>query len=88
MDEVAVLVRMPATYQGREAVVQVPESAFETGCWKTIAALAAAVDLAVPFTDVERVARYGLRPEDRERLGQAAGDGKRNPSTAAAVPLL
>ena len=68
MDEVAVLVRMPAAYQGREAVVQIPESAFATGCWKTIAALAAAVDLGVSFVDVERVARYGLRPEDKERL--------------------
>ena len=74
METVAVLVRMPETYQGREAVVRVPESAFATGCWKTIAALAAAVDLAVPFTDVERMARYGLRPGDRERLGQAIGN--------------
>lgn len=74
MDTVAVLVRLPETYQGREAVVQIPESAFATECWKTIAALAAAVDLAVPFTDVERVARYGLRPEDKERLAQAIGN--------------
>ncbi len=80
METVAVLVRMPAAYQGREAVVQVPESAFETGCWKTIAALAAAVDMGIPFTDVLRAARYGLRKEDKERL---FGKSAHHPSPAA-----
>ena len=73
-ETVRVLVRMPATFQDKAAVVDVPEEAFRTKCWKTIAALAAAVEMGISFVDGERVARYGLRAEDRERLGQAIGN--------------
>lgn len=68
METVDVLVQIWDRGQCRKAVVQVPESAFVTGCWRTIAALAAAVEFGISFVDVERVARYGLRPEDKQRL--------------------
>lgn len=67
-ETVSVLVRVFDRGRNREAVVDVPESAFRTGCWKTIASLMAAVALELPFTDVERLAKYGLRPEDKARL--------------------
>ena len=79
-ETVKVLVRMPATFQDKAAVVEVPEEAFRTKCWKTIAALAAAVELELPFVDVKRVARYGLRKEDKKRL---FGESAPHPSPAA-----
>ncbi len=75
MDDVKVLVRVFDRGRNREAVVDVPESAFLTRCWKTIASLMAAVALELPFTDVERLAKYGLRPEDKERLQERMRSG-------------
>ena len=69
-ETVKVLVRMPATFQNKAAVVDVPEETFRTKCWKTVAALAAAVDMGIPFTDVLRAAKYGMRKEDKERFFQ------------------
>ena len=71
--------RVVLWYLGREraAVVEVPRSAFVTRCWKTIANLAAAVELGIPFVEFEGKARYGLRPADKRQLlelcGQTAG---------------
>ena len=70
MERIEVLVRLWDRGQEREAVVQVPASAFLTHCWKTIASLAAAVELELPFVDVERKAKFGLRDEDRRRLAE------------------
>lgn len=60
----------------KRPVVPVPVSAFDPAsmCWKTTAALAAAVELGISFTAVERAARYGIRPEDRARLREIYGD--------------
>ena len=68
-------VRVVLWYLGREraAVVNVPRSAFVTRCWKTIANLAAAVEMDVPFVEFEGKARYGLRPEDKQLLLELCG---------------
>lgn len=79
-ENVRVLVRMPATFQDKAAMVEVPEEAFRTKCWKTVAALAAAVDMGIPFTDVLRAAKYGMRKEDKKRL---FGESAPHPSPAA-----
>lgn len=63
-------------YLGREraAVVEVPRSAFVQRCWKTIANLAAAVEMGVPFVEFEGKARYGLRPADKRQLLELCRD--------------
>lgn len=87
-ETVEVLVRVFDRGESKRVVVDVPESAFDPAslCWKTTAALAAAVKLGFSFTQVERAAKYGLRPEDRERLRKEynrrhIGDGEADPST-------
>lgn len=64
------LVRVFDRGESKRVVVEVPESAFDPAslCWKTTAALAAAVELGLSFTQVERAAKYGLRPADKARL--------------------
>lgn len=52
----------------REATVQVREEAFRSPNWRALAALFAANALELPFTFVAERARYGLRPEDRDKL--------------------
>lgn len=71
-------VKVQVYYLGRrrEEIVEVPEEAFAKKCWRTIASLMAAVKLEIPFTDVERLARFGLRPEDKQRLIAACEETK------------
>lgn len=54
--------------QRRQTVVTVPVSAFQTKCWRPIAALAAAVVMEIPFVEIESRCKFGLRPADRKRL--------------------
>lgn len=88
METVEVLVQIFDRGESKRVVVEVPESAFSPSstCWKTTAALAAAVELGISFTQVERAARYGLRPEDRERLREMYG-GETDSSAPASPPL-
>ncbi len=68
MDEIEVKVVIWDRGRERAAVVSVPSSAFPTKCWRTIAALAAAVELEIPFQEMEARCKYGLRPADKRRL--------------------
>lgn len=68
MPMVDVLVRVFDRGQRREAIVEVSEECFHKRCWKPIACIKAAVELGLPFTQLERSARFGLRPKDKERL--------------------
>lgn len=68
MDDVEVQVTVWDRGQTRQTIVTVPVSAFETQCWRTVAALAAAVYLELPFQEIEGKCKFGLRPADRERL--------------------
>lgn len=70
MDEVEVQVTVWDRGQNRQAVVKVPVSSFVTRCWRTVAALAAAVYLELPFAELEGKCKFGLRPADRERLAE------------------
>ena len=76
MESVDVLVQVFDRGENKQAVVQVPMSAFIPGhmCWKPVAALAAAVELGISFTAVERAAKYGIRPEDKARLRELFGE--------------
>jgi hypothetical protein len=75
MDEIEVKVAIWDRGRTREAVVSVPSSAFQTKCWRTIAALAAAVELEIPFQEMEARCKYGLRPADKRRLEELCGQG-------------
>ena len=68
METVDVLVQIWDRGQSRKAVVQVQEECFAKDCWKPIACMMAATELDVPFTTVLRIAKYGLRMEDKQRL--------------------
>lgn len=68
MNDVEVLVVIWDRGQNRQTVVTVPVSAFLQKCWRAIASMAAAVALEIPFVEVERLARFGLRQEDKLRL--------------------
>lgn len=70
MDDVEVLVAVWDRGQKRIAIVTVPASTFATRCWRTVAALAAAVALEMPFSDLEGRCKFGLRPADRDRLAE------------------
>lgn len=70
MDDVQVLVMVYWCGSTRKEIVTVPEEAFVKRCWKPIAAMKAAALMALSFTDVERLAKYGLRPEDKQRLAE------------------
>lgn len=70
MDDVEVLVTVWDRGQTRLTIVTVPASAFATRCWRTIAALAAAVYLELPFAEIEGKCKFGLRPADRDRLAE------------------
>lgn len=87
MDDVQVLVKVFWCGSVRKEIVTVPEEAFVKQCWKPIAAMKAAALMEIPFTDVERLAKYGLRPEDKQRLIQAAGatDGETGGQIARAT---
>lgn len=73
MENVDVLVQIRDRSQTLTAVVPVEVECFAKDCWKPIACLRAATELGVPFTTVMLVAKYGLRPEDKQRL---FGQGK------------
>lgn len=73
MDPIKVMVRVWYLGTVHEEIVEVPEDAFRKHCWRPIASLMAAVKMELPFTEVERLARFGLRPEDKLRL-LAAGE--------------
>lgn len=75
METVEVLVRVFDRGQLREEIVQVETECFRPGhlCWKSIAALKAAVLLELPFVQVERSAKYGMRPESKARLQELFG---------------
>lgn len=70
METVEVLVKVFDRGQTKEVTVPVEAECFdpERLCWKSIANIKAAALLEVPFTLMERAARYGLRRVDRERL--------------------
>ena len=70
MQKIDVLVQVYDRGRTRREIVQIEEAAFEPGheCWKPLAALAAAVVMELPFYLVERLAKFGLRPEDKARL--------------------
>lgn len=70
MDDVEVQVTVWDRGQTRQTVVTVPVSSFETRCWRTVAALAAAVYLKLPFVELEGKCKFGLRPADKERLAE------------------
>ena len=75
METVDVMVQVFDRGEVRRTVVPVEEECFEKACWKSIANIKAAVILEVPFTLLERAAKYGLRPEDKARLcDQAIGN--------------
>ena len=72
--EVQVLVEVFYLGQTRKTVVNVPEECFAKHCWRPIAALTAGVLLGIPFTEMERNAKFGLRHEDAKRLFPKAGN--------------
>lgn len=76
MKTVDVLVQIWDRGQTRRAVVSVEEVCFEKDCWKPIACLRAATELDVPFTTIMRVAKFGLRPEDKKRVFGKDAAGK------------
>ena len=67
MDSVEVKVAVWDRGQERVAIVQVPVADFLQHSWRTTAALAAAVELGIPFTLAAR-GKLGLLPEDKQRL--------------------
>ena len=75
MDDVKVLVQIFWLGSVRKEIVEVPEEAFAKRCWKPIAALKAAVMMGIPFFDVDRLAKYGLLPEDKARLEELIENG-------------
>lgn len=82
---VDVLVQVFDRGEVKRVVVPVEDECFapEQICWKTVACIKAAVVLELPFTMmIEMQIKYGLRPEDKDRLremygGQDGGDGRR-----------
>lgn len=70
MDDVEVQVTVWDRGQTRQTIVTVPVSSFETRCWRTVAALAAAVYMKLPFTEIEGKCKFGLRTADKERLAE------------------
>ena len=84
---VDVLVQVFDRGELKRVVVPVEEQCFEPGhvCWKAIANIRAAVILELPFTTLERCAKHGLKPEDRERLREMYG-GKTEGGRQGAVP--
>lgn len=70
MQTVDVLFRVFDRGQTREEVVPVEEICFDPqkSCWRVIACIKAAVLMELPFTWLVEHARYGLRPEDKDRL--------------------
>ena len=68
MTDIQVLVQVYYLGRTRKEIVEVPEEAFVKDCWRTIAALKAAVMMEIPFSDVDRLAKYGLRPEEKKRF--------------------
>ena len=91
MVDVLVVVRDPIRHLDppRKTLVPVEEQCFEPGkvCWKDIACIKAAVVLELPFTWLMDKAKYGLRPEDRERLREMYGrSGETDSSTPPAAP--
>ena len=82
MDDVQVLVKVFWCGSVRKEIVEVPEEAFVKDCWRTIAALKAAVMMEIPFSDVDRLAKYGLRPEDKKRFfGESSCVAEQNESS-------
>lgn len=67
MDEVTVLVQVWDRGQHRRAEVKVSAADIRAKCWRTLACTQAAVLLGMPFTDVAAKAKFGFRPEDKER---------------------
>lgn len=76
MELIEVMVRVFYLGRRREAIVEVAEEAFVKKCWRPIAALKAAVLMGIPFTDMDRLAKFGLRPEDKQRLLAACEETK------------
>ncbi len=72
----------------QQVITQVPEEAFQPGhlCWKPVAVLYAAVEIGIPFVQVERAAKFGLRPADKARLRELYGETP-HPSPAATPAL-
>ena len=70
METVEVLVQVFDRGQTKEVTVPVEAECFdpERLCWRSIANIKAAALLGLPFTVMERAARYGLRPDDKARL--------------------
>lgn len=75
METVDVLVRIFDRGKAKAVTVPVELECFNPArtCWKTIANIKAAVLLELPFTELERGARYGLRQEDKTRLAEIYG---------------
>lgn len=90
METVEVLVQVFDRGQLRKEIVQVETECFRPGhmCWKSIAALKAAVLLDMPFVQVERSAKYGMRPEAKARLWELFGGSGETDSSAPASPQL
>ena len=76
-EESEVQMRVVVFYLGQthETFVNVPKECFAKHCWRPIAALKAGVLLGIPFTEMERNAKFGLRHEDAKRLFPKAGAG-------------
>ena len=70
METVEVLVKIFDRGEARQVTVPVEVECFDPArlCWKSIANIKAAALLELPFTTLERCAKHGLKPEDRERL--------------------
>ena len=74
-EQIDVLVRVFYRGQTRTQIVPVETSCFEPGksCWKTVACVKAAVLLELPFAWLLERAKYGMKPEDLERLRELYG---------------
>ena len=88
METVDVLVKIFDRGKTRQEIVPVWVECFDPArsCWKPIAALKAAVAMELPFVEVERMAKYGMRPADKKRLRALYGGG--TDSSTPASPSL
>ena len=81
-ETVEVLVKIFDRGETKQVTVPVEVECFDPArlCWKSIANIKAAALLELPFTTLERAARYGLRPEDKARLRALYGKREEEPA--------
>lgn len=78
VETVPVLVQVFDRGRQRQEIVPVEVGAFRQHCWRQIASLKAAVLMELPFSDVERLAKFGLREADKLRLFGGADSSLRS----------